>query len=552
MADDQPMWGNNRAVAPTLGAAIVVVDLGKNITVKGHHLAMIKDSQFDGREWADPHKHIAKFFKIYGMFRYGNTNNDPIKLKLFPSSFAGDAKVWFNELSLVVEVLTHHWSVTTSLWEVPKMKKPAMPMEVTEEEDIEETTTIGVPEFGETDNQEMKTETPNLERTFLLFHQHPKRSSTSLTLKKPCENSWSLKNRRMTLSKISSSILKPKSSKDKRITKPRFRILRQNLVDSPTNVPLDQLNEHVNVVFTRSGLTYDSPVNPNAKTTVIHDDCENKVDEAKKKLESSSSKQTESDPPPLMAYKTKNLYPQRLRKEKMEERYAKFIDLIKEVRINVPLVDVLAGIPNYGKFLKDLVSNKSKMEQISIAFLNEECSAIVQNKLPPKLGDPRSFLIMCTVEGSIEYLTLDDLGAIGKFMFPTDLVILQMEEDDKVPLILGRPFLHTADAIIRVKNKELNLGVEDDRITVLIDKVMWHSQSNDDTCFRMDVIDEVTKEELDALLDESKPFSTTSEKINESSLHHEFGEFMAIKIKEIHEQEEEVEDILKNYSSNKI
>ncbi|GJZ14986.1 reverse transcriptase domain-containing protein [Tanacetum coccineum] len=54
----------------------------------------------------------------------------------------------------------------------------------------------------------------------------------------------------------------------------------------------------------------------------------------------------------------------------------------------------------------------------------------------------------------------------------TDLVILQMEEDGKVPLILGRPFLHTADAIIRVKNKELNLGVEDDRITVLIDKVM--------------------------------------------------------------------------------
>ncbi|GKF87383.1 hypothetical protein Tco_0258260 [Tanacetum coccineum] len=85
-----------------------------------------------------------------------------------------------------------------------------------------------------------------------------------------------------------------------------------------------------------------------------------------------------SSPPLLEAYKQKIPYPQRLRKEKMEEHYAKFIDLIKEVRINVPLVDVLAGMPNYGKFLKDLVSNKSKMEQISTAFLNEECSAIVQ------------------------------------------------------------------------------------------------------------------------------------------------------------------------------
>ncbi|GKF94024.1 hypothetical protein Tco_0283724, partial [Tanacetum coccineum] len=152
-------------------------------------------------------------------------------------------------------------------------------------------------------------------------------------------------------------------------------------------------------------------VNLNAKTTVIHDDSEDEVDEAKKEVEPSSSKQTKSDQPPPKAYKLKISYPQRLRKEKMEECYAKFIDLIKEVRINVPLIDVLVGMPNYGKFLKDLVSNKSKMEQIFVAFLNEECSAIVQNKLPPKLGDSGSFLILCTVAGSVKYLALADLGA---------------------------------------------------------------------------------------------------------------------------------------------
>ncbi|GJU36252.1 reverse transcriptase domain-containing protein [Tanacetum coccineum] len=314
--------------------------------------------------------------------------------------------------------------------------------------------------------------------------------------------------------------------------------------------------------FTSNGLTYDSPVNLNAKTTVIHDDSEDEVDEAEKEVEPSSSKQTKYDPPPLKAYKPKIPYPQRLRKEKIEERYAKFIDQIKEVRINVPLVDVLADMPNY------------------------ECSAIVQNKLPPKLVDLVSFLIPCTVAGSVEYLTLAYLGAsinlmpyslytslsgntlkptrmsirltnhtyqypigivenmliqVGKFIFQADFIILQIE-DDKVPLILGQPFLHTADAIIRVKNKELNLGVRDDRITFLIDKAMQHSNSNDDTCFRMDVIDKVIEEELDALLDDSKPFSTTSKKISESSLDHEFEEFMAIKIEEIPEQEEEVED----------
>ncbi|GJV93273.1 reverse transcriptase domain-containing protein [Tanacetum coccineum] len=74
---------------------------------------------------------------------------------------------------------------------------------------------------------------------------------------------------------------------------------------------------------------------------------------------------------------------------------------------------------------------------------------------------------------------------------------------------------------------------------------MRHSHSNDDTCFHMDVIDEITEEELDALLDESQPFSSTSEKINESSLDHEFEEFMAIEIEETPEQEEEVEDNFK-------
>ncbi|GJZ51704.1 hypothetical protein Tco_0606219 [Tanacetum coccineum] len=94
MADDQPMWGNNRAVAPTPEATIAAVDLGDNFTIKGHHLSMIKDRQFDGRSRANPYKHIAKFVEVCGMFRYGNTNVDTIKLKLFPSSLAGEAKIW--------------------------------------------------------------------------------------------------------------------------------------------------------------------------------------------------------------------------------------------------------------------------------------------------------------------------------------------------------------------------------------------------------------------------------------------------------------------------
>ncbi|GJZ54041.1 hypothetical protein Tco_0608926 [Tanacetum coccineum] len=64
-------------------------------------------------------------------------------------------------------------------------------------------------------------------------------------------------------------------------------------------------------------------------------------------------------------------------------------------------------------------------------------------------------------------------------------------------------FLHTADAVIRVKRKQLNLGVGTEQIIFNIDSVIKHSYLNDDTCFSIDVIDEILEEDFDALLDES-------------------------------------------------
>ncbi|GKA93279.1 reverse transcriptase domain-containing protein [Tanacetum coccineum] len=105
------------------------------------------------------------------------------------------------------------------------------------------------------------------------------------------------------------------------------------------------------------------------------------------------------------------------------------------------------------------------------------------------------------------------LVEVGKFTFPVDFVILEMEKDNKVPLILGRPFLHTADAVIRVKQKQLNLGVGTERMTCSIDSAMKHSYSNDDTCFSIDVIDEILKEDFDVLLDEENTESEFDEEI---------------------------------------
>ncbi|GJR94217.1 reverse transcriptase domain-containing protein [Tanacetum coccineum] len=136
------------------------------------------------------------------------------------------------------------------------------------------------------------------------------------------------------------------------------------------------------------------------------------------------------------------------------------------------------------------------------------------------------------VDISFQYpvgITENMLIEVGKFTFPADFVILEMEEDSKVPFISGRPFLHTADVVIRVKQKQLNLGVGTERMIFNIDSAMKHSYSNDDTCFSINVIDEILEEDFDTLLYEgSKIFHSIKGTLLEEEIFSEFNEFMAM------------------------
>ncbi|GKA05111.1 reverse transcriptase domain-containing protein [Tanacetum coccineum] len=105
------------------------------------------------------------------------------------------------------------------------------------------------------------------------------------------------------------------------------------------------------------------------------------------------------------------------------------------------------------------------------------------------------------------------LVEVCNFTFPVDFVILEMEEKRKVLLILGRPFLHIVDAVIRVKQKQLNLGVGSERMIFSIDSAMKHSYSNDDKCFSIDVIAEILEEDFDALLNEGNKIFTLSKEL---------------------------------------
>ncbi|GJX14899.1 putative nucleotidyltransferase, ribonuclease H [Tanacetum coccineum] len=78
---------------------------------------------------------------------------------------------------------------------------------------------------------------------------------------------------------------------------------------------------------------------------------------------------------------------------------------------------------------------------------------------------------------------------IDKFVFPVDFVILDMEEDHRTPIILGRPFLATTHAMIDVFNKKISFEVGDEIITFDLEKSMRFPPSDEDTCHFADIID---------------------------------------------------------------
>lgn len=93
----------------------------------------------------------------------------------------------------------------------------------------------------------------------------------------------------------------------------------------------------------------------------------------KEKQSDGESKKVYVPPAP---YEPVPLYPGRLNKSEHLEQYRHFIDLSKEPKINAPSIDVLRDMPKYGKFLREMLSRKEKLKELSQVTLSEECSAV--------------------------------------------------------------------------------------------------------------------------------------------------------------------------------
>ncbi|XP_019260092.1 PREDICTED: uncharacterized protein LOC109238117 [Nicotiana attenuata] len=116
---------------------------------------------------------------------------------------------------------------------------------------------------------------------------------------------------------------------------------------------------------------------------------------AKKKKKEETSRREESDD--VSKHMHALPFPQKIYREKLDKQFERFLDMLREVNVNLPFIEFLSQMPAYTKFLKEILIKKRKIEETSVAKLTEHCSAILQNKLPQKCGDPRSFTIPCSL-----------------------------------------------------------------------------------------------------------------------------------------------------------
>nr|XP_009627597.1 uncharacterized protein LOC104118120 [Nicotiana tomentosiformis] len=101
----------------------------------------------------------------------------------------------------------------------------------------------------------------------------------------------------------------------------------------------------------------------------------------------------------------------RLAKQKRDDQYRKFMEMLRQIQLNIPLIDALREMPGYAKMMKDLMSRKFDFQDLSTVTLTQTCSAVVTRPMTQKLSDPGSFTIPCTIGSYAFAKALCDLEA---------------------------------------------------------------------------------------------------------------------------------------------
>ncbi|XP_062113789.1 uncharacterized protein LOC133824824 [Humulus lupulus] len=135
-------------------------------------------------------------------------------------------------------------------------------------------------------------------------------------------------------------------------------------------------------------------------------------------------------------------FPQHFQKQKLDSPFKNFLDILRQLHINIPLVEALEKMPNYVKFMKDSLTKKRRLGEFETVALTEECASInlgIREVRPTTVTLQLADRSLDHPDGKIE----DVLVRVDIFIFPTDFIVLDYEADREVPIIMGRQFLAT-------------------------------------------------------------------------------------------------------------
>nr|XP_016494601.1 PREDICTED: uncharacterized protein LOC107813807 [Nicotiana tabacum] len=166
---------------------------------------------------------------------------------------------------------------------------------------------------------------------------------------------------------------------------------------SPETLPSDtekNPKETIKAVSLRSGKALTNPV-VKASLEVVNKQTETPSEKKSEEQKSQSSEvQKEIEESRHMQALP---FPQKIKREKLYKCFGRFLEMLKQLYMNIAFTEVLTQMPAYAKFLKEILSSKRKLEETIVVKLDAHCSAILQNKIPQKCGDPGSFTIPCSL-----------------------------------------------------------------------------------------------------------------------------------------------------------
>ena len=297
---------------------------------------------------------------------------------------------------------------------------------------------------------------------------------------------------------------------------------------SSSNEPNSRMDEVKAIITLRSGKELIQPTPKAVKQGQEAEEIEPEEVVIKQTVEKNST------PPP---------FPQALKAKKKAE----MLEVLRQVKVNIPLLDMIKQVPTYAKILKDLCTVKRGLNIDKKAFLTEQVSAIIQCKTPVKYKDSGCPTISINIGGTCVEKALLDLGAsvnllpysmykqlrlgelkptsitlflanrsiripkgtmedvliqVDKFYYPVDFVVLDTEPAatgaNYVPIILGRPFLATSNAIFNCRNGVMQLTFGNMTLELNIFHLSKkHMQPVEDGPEEVCIIDTIVEEQAD-------------------------------------------------------